>query len=63
MKYQYVINRITSQDEVKEELTDQEFKKIFRENYLEKFPYSLPITVAKLSTILQAKFFKKVSDK
>jgi hypothetical protein len=64
LKYQYVINQLNSiADEVREELTSSEFKRIFKENFMERASFNLPISVAKLTSLLQSKFFKKFSER
>lgn len=64
LKYQYVIDQLGFiADEAREDLTEHEFKKVIKENFLEKVNFALPISVGKLTSLLQSKYFKKFSEK
>lgn len=64
LKYQYVIDQLGFiAEEAREELTEQEFKKVIKENFMERVSFALPISVGKLTSLLQSKYFKKYSEK
>ena len=61
LKYQYVVERLReAEPEGREELGEEEFKKVMREVLAQpKLPFALPIGVSKLAALLQSRFFKR----
>jgi hypothetical protein len=64
LQYQYVVDKLREvEPEGREELGDEEFKKVMRDVLGQsKLPFALPISVAKLSTLLQSRYFKRCPE-
>lgn len=64
LKYQHIIDKlIDSGWEDKEDLTKDKFKNVMKGVLAGKTPFSIPISVTKLTSWLQSKYFKHCEEK
>ena len=64
LRYQYVVDKLTETESAsREELTEGQFKAVVKKILGQKNAFSVPISVIKLTSLIQAKYLKQYDEK